>query len=187
MENIVDKVREYVINVAKSKNNFYTYTAYEYHIKVVVERALELALRYNADMEIVEIAALLHDIASITDKSYYEEHHIIGAKLAEELLVSLNYPLDKIERVKQCILNHRGSVLKNKTTIEEICIADADALSHIYSVPSLFYLEFSTKKLSIEDANEHLKAKLTRSYNKLSDDSKRIYKEKFNKTMSIFE
>lgn len=50
-----------------------------YHIEAVVKNAELLAEKYNADKEVVIIAAWLHDIASITDYSLYEMHHIHGA------------------------------------------------------------------------------------------------------------
>ena len=49
-----------------------------YHIEAVVKNGELLAEKYNADKEIVMIAAWLHDIASITDYALYEEHHSKG-------------------------------------------------------------------------------------------------------------
>ena len=44
-----------------------------YHIEAVVKNGEILAEKYNADKEIVMIAAWLHDIASITDYALYED------------------------------------------------------------------------------------------------------------------
>ena len=115
----------------------------------------------------------------------YENHHIHGANIAETILKSYNYPIDKIELVKLCILNHRGSVVKEKTTMEEICVADADAISHYDTLPSLFYLAFIQRKLNISDGAEFVKSKLERSYNKMSQESKEYYKDKRNLIQSI--
>ena len=52
---------------------------------------------------------LLHDIAAPSEYGPMEEHHIYGAKIADELLHKLNYPENKIEHVKKCIENHRSS------------------------------------------------------------------------------
>ena len=38
-----------------------------------------------------------------------EQHHIYGEEIAEQLLTELNYPKERIEQVKNCVLNHRGS------------------------------------------------------------------------------
>ena len=42
-----------------------------------------LAKNFDADVEVVELAALLHDYAGIKNSIYSEEHHIYGAKFAE--------------------------------------------------------------------------------------------------------
>ena len=101
-----------------------------------------------------------------------------GADMAEKILKSYDYPQNKIELVKLCILNHRGSVLREKTTKEEICVADADAISHYNHLPSLLYLAFVQRKLNIDDGVEFVKNKLERSYNKMSQESKEYYKDK---------
>lgn len=101
-----------------------------YHIESVVNNAELLADKFNADKEIYIISAWLHDIASITDYNLYEEHHIHGAKIAEEILEKFNYEYKKIEAVKNCILNHRESIKNKRISIEEQIIADANAISH---------------------------------------------------------
>ena len=58
--------------------------AFKGHFKAVLKYALMLAEKENADKEIVEISAWLHDISSI--RGDYEDHHVKGAKIAEELL-----------------------------------------------------------------------------------------------------
>lgn len=182
--NMIEKIKEDVKRRCESPNNFFGVGSYE-HIESVANNAIELATLYKADVEVCEIAGWLHDIASITDYKLYENHHIHGANMAEKILKSYNYPTDKIELVKLCILNHRGSVLKEKTTKEEICVADADAISHYDTLPSLFYLAFVQRKLNIDDGLEFVKSKLERSYNKMSRESKEYYQDKRNMIQAI--
>lgn len=168
----------------ESENNFFGIGCY-YHICAVVENAVYLAGKYNADTEVVTIAAWLHDIASITDHALYEEHHIHGAEIAEMILKDFDYDEKKIQLVKQCILNHRGSIPMEKHSKEEICVADADAISHFDSVPSLFYLAYVNRGLGISEGKDFVKKKLERSYNKLSEESKKIYSDKYNEVMRL--
>lgn len=156
-----------------------------YHIQAVVNHAEALAENYNGDKEVVIIAAWLHDIASITDYDLYEEHHIHGAAIAEQILKEFNYDAERIKLIKQCIRNHRGSVLRTKITIEELCVADADAISHFDNVPSLLYLAYVNKKLGIEEGREFVRNKLKRSYEKLSDNSKILYETKYEQVMDV--
>lgn len=69
--------------------------------------------------------------------------------------------------------------------IEELCVADADAISHFDNVPALLYLAFVEKGLDLGEGKEFVKNKLMRSYRKLSEDSKRYYRSKFNKVMEF--
>ncbi len=185
--NIIEQIEEEVIRRCNNIDNKYGEGAWSHHIKSVVENAIILSRQYNADEEIVTLAALLHDVASVTKEEYYEKHHVIGAEIAEDLLNKLEYPKDKIERIKNCILNHRGSKLASKLSIEEICVADADAMAHFDNIPSLFSLVYKEKGMLIDDGAEYIKNKLQRSYNKLSDSSKDFYKSKYEKAMSIFK
>lgn len=182
--NMIEDIKKDIKRRCESPNNFFGIGIYE-HIESVARNAVELAKLYNANVQICEIAGWLHDIASITDYKLYEEHHIHGADMAERILKKYNYPINKIELVKLCILNHRGSVIKEKTSIEEICVADADAISHYDTVPSLFYLAFVQRKLNINDGIEFVKNKLERSYNKMSQESKEHYKDKRNLILSL--
>lgn len=94
--------------------------------------------------------------------------------------------IKKTALVQKCILNHRGSVKLGRISIEELCVADADAISHFDSVPSLLYLAYVERKMDIEQGAQFVRKKLERSYNKLSDESKEIYKVKYEQVMAVF-
>lgn len=183
-QDIINALEIEIKKRCESEKNFFGMGGY-YHIKAVVKNAIILAENYGADVEIVTIAAWLHDVASVTDYELYEDHHIHGERIAGELLNNLNYPKEKIELIQRCVLNHRGSKLLEKTSKEEICVADGDAISHFDNLPSLFHLAYVTRKYSIEEGTNFIKNKLMRSYNKLSEESKIVYKDKYNNVMSI--
>ncbi|EQB89464.1 uncharacterized protein J2Z44_001949 [Clostridium punense] len=181
---ILEELKNDIKRRCESPNNLFGMGIYD-HIKIVARYTIELAQLYGADVEVCEIAAWLHDIASITDYKLYENHHIHGADMAEKILNEYNYPPDKIHLVKLCILNHRGSVIKEKNSKEEICVADA--ISHYDTLPSLFHLAFVQRQLSIEEGTEFVKNKLERSYNKMSEESKEHYKQKKEMIKTIFK
>lgn len=183
-DDIINYLEKEIKSRCESENNFFGEGIF-YHIKSVAENAVYLAEQYGADEEVVVIAAWLHDIASITDYSLYEEHHVHGAEMAEEILNRFDYDKDKIQLVKKCILNHRGSKPAEKQNAEEVCIADADAISHFDSVPSLFYLAYVKRGLGIQEGMDFVKNKLERSYGKLSDSGKNIFSEKYKAAMAV--
>lgn len=183
-KDIISFLEKDVKEKCESTSNFFGIGVY-YHIKAVVQNALLLAKEYSADIEIVTIASWLHDYASITDYKYYEEHHIQGAKMAKEILQHMDYHPEKIKHVQKCILNHRGSTSCIKKSVEEICVGDADAISHFDSIPALFYLAYVKRGYSIEEGMRFVADKLTRSYAKLSDRSKVMYQEKYISALQI--
>ena len=160
---ILEYLQSEIYNRCQKPSNRFGIGCY-YHIEAVVRNSALLADRYRADKEIVMIAAWLHDIASVTDYSLYEEHHLHGTVIAGELLTALQYDKTKIQAVQNCIRNHRGSVYAEKQSIEEICVADADAISHFDSVPSLLYLAYVERHMSIEDGIQFIRGKLERSF-----------------------
>ena len=181
---IINYLKEEIKNRTESKNNKFGIGVL-YHIEAVVKNAEILANKNKADKEVCIISAWLHDIASITDYKLYEEHHIHGAKIASEILNEFEYDKDKIELVKKCILNHRGSIDNRRLSKEEQIIADADSISHFDNIPSLLYLAYKQKNMNIEEGRTFVKSKLDRSFKKLSDESKIFYKEKFENAMKI--
>lgn len=156
-----------------------------YHIEAVVKNGELLAQKYSADKEIVMIAAWLHDIASITDYALYKNHHIYGAEIAYDILTQLFYDASKISLVQECIRHHRGSVCTEKKQIEELCVADADAISHFDNVPSLLYLAYAERKMKLEEGIQFVKGKLNRSYSKMSSGSREFYKDKYLQVMEV--
>lgn len=176
MEEIVIKIYEEVKRRCLLPTNAYGIGAWEHHIELVYKIAIQNCSLYGADKNIVALAALLHDVASVTNKDFTEEHHVIGAQIAEEILKEYNLSNDKLELIKKCILNHRGSRLVEKTTPEEICIADSDAMAHFYSVPSLLRMVYVEKGMNIDEGREFAFKKLERSYNKLSEKGKEVIK-----------
>ena len=116
-----------------------------------------------------------------------EDHHITGCQIAEKKLKELNYDPDKIEKVKHCILTHRGSKSIKRETIEAEILADADSMSHFDELGGLFKYEFIINGITFKqkEAQKRVKEKLARSYNKLSDSAKKIIKPKYDAAMLL--
>lgn len=182
---IVEEIRKHVIKRYQERDDAEGMDMYETHVKYVVEYARTLAEKLGADVEVVEIAALLHDIARIDGLN--ENHHIEGAKYAEELLDGLGYDSDKISIIKNCIMSHRGSVDIPQKTIEAKCLASGDAMAHFRSIPDMFYFVYKDLGCNIEEGKQKLRKKFTESYNKMIPEAKEIVEEKYIAVMKILE
>ena len=186
-EKIVEEVRKFVEEecLRRGKTD-YEKNYYKYHFIPVVKYAKMLAKKLKADEEVVELAALLHDIGIIVyDRR--EDHHITGAEIAEKKLRELGEGEEKIKLVKKCILNHRGSVESKRESVEEKIIADADAMDHFDVVPYLLIASVIKHGKNMHEAIKSTREKLTRSWNKLSDESREIVKNKYDAAMLLLE
>ncbi|MFH1294906.1 MAG: HD domain-containing protein [Candidatus Aenigmatarchaeota archaeon] len=103
------------------------------HIAAVRKRALELARNFRGvDIEILELAVIFHDIGyhqGRTAEERYTQHAENSVKTAERFLVKNRYPQDRIEKIKQAILDHSTPHRKrfgDAKSIEGKLIYDAD-------------------------------------------------------------
>lgn len=176
---VIETIRKLVEQACRSNTNVFGYGIWTHHIVYVVHYGKQLASELNADAEIVELAALLHDYAGIKDYQLAADHHRHGMTEAELLLRPLEYPEAKIAAVKHCIFTHRGSVNLERTTPEAVCLASADAIAHIDQVPSLLYLAYTRRNHNVDDGNVWVRQKLIRSWNKLCPEARRIIQPKY--------
>jgi uncharacterized protein len=183
---IVHHIKEYVISECKKPSSKYGEGPFEFHFVPMAKHAKTIAKKLGADVEVVEIAAWLHDIGSIIHGRV--DHHITSAKIAEEILKKNNYPIGKIKLVKKCILNHRGSVNNKKNSIEEKIIADADAVSNFDMPPGLFQAAYYYEKLDQGAGIKSVREKLQRKYKKLCfKESKELVREKYKAAMLLLK
>jgi len=181
---IIENIRNFVEEECKKETSKYGYEPYPYHFVPMVKYAEKLADELGGDKEIISIAAWLHDIGSIINGR--KDHHISGAKIAEEKLKELNYPVEKIELVKKCILNHRGSEDNKRLSIEEQIIAEADVMSNFDNIPGIFKAAFIYENMTQGEAKDSVREKLKRKWNQLHfENSKEIIKPKFKAAMVL--
>lgn len=183
-EDILLYLKEEMKRRCQSSGNVFGFSIYS-HIREMVHNAIFLAKKYCADTEVVAIAAWLHDIASITDYALYGEHHIHGANMAGPILEAQGYPAEKIKQVQICILHHRDSMLEGRRSVEEQCVADADAISHFDCLPALFYQVYVQKGYSIDEGTKFVINKLEKSYHRLSAPSRELYQKKYENVMRV--
>ncbi len=176
---------EFVKQACMAEKNVHGYGIWENHICPMIPIGNALSELHGADAEVVRIAILLHDLASIEDYSKSADHHIHGAQRAKQLLQEADYPSDKIELVAESILHHRGSVLMQKKTPEERCLADADAVAHISDLPSLFFLAYEKKGLGLEEGKAWVKKKIMRDWQKMSEIARQSYSNRYDAIIHI--
>jgi len=100
--------------------------------------AVRIAVVTGADAEVVEAAALLHDIGHGTGRAGHAKR---GAELAKETLSKCGFPETKISAVVACIGHHHWKPGRaddpKKPTAEYQAFADADRLDALGAIVSL--------------------------------------------------
>ena len=105
-----------------------------YHIERVYKNALLIANGENCDILIVQLGALLHDIA---DSKFHDGDETVGPKKARLFLESKNVPENKIVPVINIIENisfKGGHEAKKFSSLELDIIQDADRLDAIGAI-----------------------------------------------------
>lgn len=127
---ILQKTEEYVRKELEGEDSGHDW----WHIHRVRITALTLAKEEQANLFIVELAALLHDIA---DHKFHNGDETIGPKTARKWLESLNVEEQQIQHVCEIIvdLSYKGAdVATPMKTIEGKIVQDADRLDAVGAI-----------------------------------------------------
>jgi uncharacterized protein len=106
-------------------------TAHSYqHVDRVLRIATFLARKEAANVELVQIGTLLHDIGWTLGQPHSET----GAKLASEILKEIGYPQEESEKIVRIILRHCLDFKDKLETLEEKVVWDADKIDLLGAV-----------------------------------------------------
>jgi putative nucleotidyltransferase with HDIG domain len=127
MQSLIEDLRILV----KEKMSPLKGTAHSYeHVDRVLKIATLLAKEEKADLELVQVGALLHDLG----RALGQPHNEIGAKLAKETLERIKYPRERSEKVAKIILYHPLDLRERLETLEEKIVWDADKIDLLGAV-----------------------------------------------------
>ncbi|MFC1629768.1 HD domain-containing protein [Patescibacteria group bacterium] len=193
MENIKEleeRVRGLHLNPSQKSHSLTDKTAKEMftsfwfgHVKPVIECAKDLAEKYGANVEVVWLAAIFHDISRLDDQ---EPHDEIGAEKTYKILLEEGFDEETARAVRDTILAHRCREHKPQT-LEQKILATADAVCH-FKTP--FYLwVFAIAKRSLRDLLESSLLKIERDFNDkiFFDDEKESVRKEYEVLKSWFE
>lgn len=80
------------------------------HIEAVRKRAMEIASQLNnVDYELLHLSITFHDIDYHSDSTFeknYNNHVDNSIKVAEKFLKEQNFPKERIDKVKQIMMDH---------------------------------------------------------------------------------
>jgi uncharacterized protein len=169
VNNLLNWTMEELENIVKEKMSDIKNTAHSYgHVERVCKIATLLAEREDADLKLVRLGSILHDIG----RAVGEPHNETGARLASEVLRELGYPEEMIEKVARIVFLHRQSLGHELETLEERIVWDADKIDLIGVTGVLRAFHWAgTMRISFEDEVKWCRERQTVFYDLLKTDS----------------
>ncbi|AFK21983.1 HD domain-containing protein [Pyrococcus sp. ST04] len=165
------------------------------HTERVLKLALEIGKKEGADLEVLALAAILHDVARpLEEKGLIKDHAKESAKIARDILN--NYP--KIEEVVHAIEAHRFSRGVEPRTLEAKILSDADKIDALGAVGIARVFMYSGEHgRSIEDSIRHFEEKIlklkdlmyTKTGKKIAEERHKIvedFLEELKKEITLF-
>ena len=122
------------------------------HTMRVYRWAIKLQSKLGGDLDVIVLAALLHDIG--WDKSGERDHAEVGAELAVEYLDSLGVEPEIIKKVGEIIMIHEDKDTEAELSLETKIVMDADLLDEVGAVGVLW----DAMATAIEDEASYKKA-----------------------------
>lgn len=104
------------------------------HTMRVYRWAIKLQARVGGDLEVIALAALLHDIGWQEGR----EHGEVGAEIAVDYLDSLGVPTEKISRIGEIIRIHDDKDSTTEFSLECKVVMDADLLDEVGAISVLW-------------------------------------------------
>ena len=110
------------------------------HVLRVTRLACQLAIAEGADQDVVQVAALLHDVPiaeeTATDAQQVRRvHHLAAADFARRYLLEHNMPIAQVDNVVHAIEAHRFRDQSiQPQTLEAQCLYDADKLDSMGAI-----------------------------------------------------
>lgn len=135
------------------------------HVKRVLNSCLNIGKKLNANLIILEISALLHDIGrKYENKGNMGKNHAeISAGMALNFLTSRDFKLsqEEIDNIIHSIRSHSFSNIALPNTLEAKILSDADKLDALGAIGLFRTIGFAIKKgAGLEKVINHLERKI---------------------------
>ena len=182
-----DTIRDLVRSECFRDSNPFGPAFFDQHLETVVRYGRELAVRLGADPQVVELAGYLHDLSAVRDLASVPTHHLDGARIARELLSAHDWPLAVADAVCRCIESHSAPVAKGQGTIEEVCVSNADVMSHIARPAYWFFYLYRVRGMQYGDGLSWLRTRVERLWSGLTEEARAIVATEWAAAVRILE
>ncbi|MFX0074234.1 MAG: HD domain-containing protein [Candidatus Hermodarchaeota archaeon] len=161
LEEIIRSVRNFAYEKSK-KDDIHGFR----HVERVLKRSMEIGKILNANLTVIKIAALLHDVGRYVQKSDRVKNHAeISAEIAKEFLTKSNFSIkvEDLDNILHCIRSHSFSNELEPKTIEAKILHDSDKLDAIGAIGLYRTIGFTLQNYGgIRQVIGHLENKILR-------------------------
>ena len=172
------KVRKFAVDNSE-KDDIHGFN----HVERVYNICIKIGEKLHANIDLLKIAVLLHDIGRIDEKrdNLKRNHAEISAEKALKFLTSQDFkiPMEDINKIIHCIRTHSYSNNIVPETLEAKILSDADKLDALGAIGLYRTIGFTVKNHGgIEQVIKHLENKIMKLKDLLYlDISRKIAKE----------
>jgi len=175
---ILSKVRTFAYNNSE-KNDIHGFK----HVERVLKLSSEIGAVLNANLPVIKIAALLHDVGRYLKKDDEVRNHAeVSAEIAENFIIKNNFniTIKDVENILHCIRAHSFSNDLKPKTLEAKILSDADKLDALGAIGLYRTIGFTIlRNGGLDEVIEHLENKILKLKNQLFlDISKEIAKSR---------
>ncbi len=182
---LLDEVRQEVLEACGRPENLLTPSFYQEHLRVVVAHATSLAPALGADVEVVELAAWLHDLSAVLDLGTLPTHAEASADLAGGLLARHGCPDPRIAAVASAIRRHSQPLGLHEGTAEEVCLSNADASAQIAAPAFWLYFAFRVRKLSFADGRAWYAGRLRQNWAAMIPQARALVEAEYARALEL--
>lgn len=131
------------------------------HVERVRQLCLMIGRQEGADLDVLEAAALLHDIGRPQEAVTGVSHATVGAEMVVKFLKTTSFPSNKMPQVASAVRTHRFSEKLTPESLEGRILSDADKLDAMGAVGLARTIEESlARERGFEGMLEHISRKL---------------------------
>lgn len=182
---LVGDIQEFVHKACQRNENIFGPSFFDQHLAVVARFATSLAGRLGADVEVVELAAYLHDLSAILDSTTIPNHPRLSADLAAQLLLERGYPQTRASQVARAISTHSDPLPLGKASPEEVCVSNADAAARILRPAYWMYFAFGIRRYGFEEGREWLRSLIEKQWGQLIEPAKELVGARYGATLDL--
>ena len=128
------------------------------HVQLVRKYALMLAEIEVVDSQVIEFAALLHDIGRYKGQ---EEHNLRSYELSKQFLETIDLPEGTKGLILECVLKHSTRYSSSDNKIEVRVLQSADALATLFDEDLQEYSRRTMPKETINQLHSRVMRKIS--------------------------